>query len=187
MRCEMRRRGIVFLGAIVSIGLLNSVALAAHHERFKENCSGAFVTAQFSFDGSGNAGQYTASCRTSMGRALKTGVSQSATNVTGICTAPDGTAGTQYNLLERFDSVTFEKDGSQLFSFSNSGTECYSNTTNVFSKTESWTINGGTGKFKNATGNGTESINGITIDKPASPGFGTFGAEQTNSIGTISW
>ena len=187
MRCNVRRWGIVFLGAIVSIGFLTPLALAARTRKFKEDCSGAFVTAQFSFDGTGNAGQFTATCRSSMGRALKTGVSQSATTVIGSCTAPDGTVGTQYNLLERFDSVTFEKDGSQLFSFSNSGTECYSNTTNVFSKTESWTFVGGTGKFKNATGGGTESIRGTIIEKPASPGFGDFGAEQTNSTGTISW
>jgi len=165
------------------------VAIAEKKARhFKESCSGAFTGAAFSFDGNNTAGQYTALCSTNInGSALKSGVSQSATTVIGTCAAPDGTAGTEYNLLERFDSVTFKDDGSQIFSFSDTGFECFSNTTGVFSKTESWIITGGTGKFKNVTGQGTETITGRIIAKPESPGFGTFGAEQTDSTGTISW
>ena len=178
-----------FLVAATYIGSGPSLAFAGAKKSFKEFCSGAFVSAPFSFDGSGNAGQYTATCRTNLssGQALKSGVSQSAPTATGTCTAPDGTAGTQYNLLERDDSVTFKSDGSQIFSFSNSGVECYSNTTGSFGKTENWTIVGGTGKYKNVAGSGTESITGVIIAKPSSPGFGTFGTEQTTSTGSLTW
>lgn len=163
-------------------------ALAGQTRIFKEVCSGAFSTASFSFDGSGSAGQYTAECTTNIdGPGLKSGLSQNVTVSSGSCTARDGTAGTKYDLLNRIAVTTSTKDGSQIISSSDSGVECISNTTSVYEKTENWTITGGTGRFKNATGSGTEVIKGQVLAEPASPDSGKFGVEQTNSTGTISW
>ena len=189
MKRNSNRWSMVFLAVLACVVWAQApAALAARNKRFNEVCSGTVSTADFSFDGSEQAGQYTAECITNIdGPGLKSGLSQNVATATGSCTAPDGTVGTQYNLLQRYAVTTSTKNGAQIFSTSDSGVECISNTTNVFGKTESWTITGGTGKFKNVTGSGTEVITGAILAKPASPGFGKFGVEQTNSTGTISW
>lgn len=187
MNRRLNRRVIAFLAVIACLFSAGN-AHAAKNKKFKELCSGAFSSSNVSFDGSGTAGQYTAQCVSSIGgRGLKIGLSQNDSTSSGTCTAPDGTAGTQYDLLQRIAVTTSSKDGSQIFSTSDSGVECISNTTNVYEKTENWVITGGTGKFKNATGSGTEVIKGQILAEPESPGYGKYGVETTDSTGTISW
>ncbi|HVN63964.1 MAG TPA: hypothetical protein VMT58_04965 [Candidatus Binataceae bacterium] len=174
--------------AVAVLSAFIPLANAGKTKPFKEVCSGADSSSNVSFDGSGVAGQYTAECHTNIdGPGIKSGLAQNVSSSSGSCTAPDGTTGTQYNLLNRIAVTTSNKDGSQIISISNSGVECISNTTNVYGKTENWTISGGTGRFKNATGSGTETITGQILSEPSSPGYGKFGVEQTNSTGTISW
>ena len=117
MKRNSNRWSMVFLAVLACVVWAQApAALAARNERFNEVCSGTVSTADFSFDGSEQAGQYTAECITNIdGPGLKSGLSQNVATATGSCTAPDGTVGTPIQsvaTIRRYD--IYQERGTNL-------------------------------------------------------------------------
>jgi len=68
------------------------------------------------------------------------------------CTAPEGTAGENYTLEFATAASTYTLFSDQLFTYSQTGTLCTSLTTGVGAGKTTFSVSGGTGRFKNAAG-----------------------------------
>lgn len=150
--------------------------------------SGTFVTANFSFDGA-PAMLVTFSGSDNVGGPL-TGQEVAEYSVTGIsCTAPDGSEGTVFDLVQGVEVVTYQQG--QLYTAgagASAGTGCRSNTTGSFTVTQTHHVTGGTGKFINASGTYGGTSIGQALAAPGTPpgSFGVFGAFQGTESGAIA-
>ncbi len=147
----------------------------------------AHITPNFTYDGS-PAIELTGEGEDNVGGSfIFQGVKEySATSIS--CTAPDGTAGFQYDLIGA-NSVNTYKGFDQIFLSappSSTNIECASNTTGSFGGTTQYNVNGGSGKFQAASGTYTETFSGTTLAAPGSPGSGHFGATQFTSTGSVT-
>jgi hypothetical protein len=100
------------------------------------------------------------------------------------CTAPDGTAGTNYPLVGDIQINTYTSADQMYMSFS-TGNDCLSNTTPSFGGAQDGTVTGGTGKLAKASGPIHETYVGVFVSLPASPGFGYIVTVQVTITGTV--
>jgi hypothetical protein len=156
----------------------------------KGSGSFSFVSAFFTYDGVNGAILATGSGEDNFGgqETFQCVAEEVATKTS--CTAPDGSAGTRFNLVQA-DCVFTYKQG-QLYTKAvgaAAGGECGSNTTTSSGGSITYTVTGGSGKFAGASGSLTLPFNDQTLAAPVSPpgSFGVFGAAQFTSSGSVTY
>jgi hypothetical protein len=177
---------VISLTALVSAG-----GAEAKTVKVKGSDQGTGLTSAFSFDGVAPALSITYTGKDNIGGTFNAqDVGEYAFTATG-CTAPDGSAGTKFVLLQAAAVINYE-DGQLYLSGAaaagNSG--CASNTTGSFDLTETSTVIGGTGKFANASGSTTGTIaNGRELATPGMPpgSLGQFSAFQSSYTGSVTY
>jgi len=102
------------------------------------------------------------------------------------CTAPDGTAGEAFTLEFATGTTSYPAHGDQFWSYSFTGTTCVSLTTGVSAGTNSFTVFGGTGRFRGATGTINNTYTGSYLYFAQSGQTGYFGQLSGSSTGTIA-
>jgi hypothetical protein len=180
----------------VSLGLLFAVpkamaggasdAKAAKPVKYKAAGQLTFITANFSYDGNApavvnqfngkdNFGVFTGSC-----------VAEYATGVTA-CTAPDGSVGVSFDLVESDCVTTYGLTG-QIFSHAAAakGVGCQSGNTGSQSQTVSYNIVGGTGSFASAAGTLTGALIAFTTAAPLGGDGGIFGGGAFSETGSVT-
>jgi hypothetical protein len=151
--------------------------------------SGTFVTATFSFDGTAPAMLVTFSGTDNVGGPF-TGQEVAEYSLTGnSCTAPDGTDGSAFDLVEGVEVVTYQQG--QLYTAgagASEGVGCRSNTTGSFTVSQTHSVTGGTGKFINASGTYGGTSIGQTLAAPGTPpgSLGVFGAFEGTESGSVA-
>jgi len=180
--------GLGVLGLALMVVLISASESLAKTTKVKGSGSASFVTAFFSYDGVEDAFQFTGSGKDNLGgQSTFQVIAENGPATATVCTAPDGTAGLQYDLVAA-TGVTFYNTG-QLFSSavpSSSNHECVSNTTGSFGGTITYTVNGGTGKFATATGSVTATFTGQTLAAPLAGAGGFFGSEEFTVVGSVT-
>ena len=183
MQCKVTDLSVVGLAlVVVLISVSDSLAQA---NPVKGSGAGTFVTANFSYDGLAPAVSTTQSgTDTVAGPFTRQTVAESKPTITA-CTAPDSTAGLQFDLVAA-DTVTTFNTGQLYASAVASPTnhECVSNTTGSFGGAQTYTVNGGTGKYATATGTVTSTFTGQILTPSGAKGI--FGAEQFTSTGSVT-
>jgi hypothetical protein len=167
----------------------DSLAHANNSIAVKGSGFGTFVTASFSYDGIGQATYNTGSAKDNVGGAATAqGVSEySPTSTT--CTAPDGSAGVQFDLVAANNVETY--NAGQIFSSaepSAANEQCVSTTTGAYGGSATYTITGGSGNFAHVSGTFTLTFTGSILAAPGSPSGanGVFGANQFTTTGSLT-
>jgi hypothetical protein len=161
--------GIV--AGIIAILIISSNPSAfAETVTVKGSAQGTALTANFSFDGVTPASSIISTGKDNIGGTFNAqDVSEYAFSATS-CTAPDGTAGTAFVLVEGKEVRTYKKG--QLYTSGTAAADnsgCQSNTTGSFGLTETHSVIGGTGEFANASGSITQTVTGTGLAAPGSP------------------
>jgi hypothetical protein len=179
----------VIAGVVVVLMASKPETFAKTKQTNKGSLSGTFVTANFSFDGVAPAMLVIFSGTDNVGGPF-TGQEVGEYSLTGTsCTAPDGSEGTVFDLVQGVEVVTYEQG--QLYNAgagASAGSGCRSNSTGSFIVSQTHSVTGGTGRFVNASGTyGGISI-GQTLAAPGAPpgSFGVFGAFQGTESGSVS-
>jgi hypothetical protein len=187
--CTLRKG---FVGGLAFLVLLaaapNGYAAAARPIKYKGSGSDTFVTAFFTYDG-GSAMVATASGKDNLGGAFIEQCVSEVAATAGTCTAPDGSAGTLYNLVQSDCAGTYTGglyQGTGIYSTSTVGTDCSSNTSGSHGGSSTYTVTGGSGKLVGASGTAITTYTGVTLAAPQSPGGGFFGAQQFSSTGSVT-
>jgi hypothetical protein len=191
MKCKASALSIVSVLALVLVLILASESLAKA-TTVKGSGSATFISnSTFSYDGTpGDASVNTGSAKDNLGGQYTfQSVAEYGAATATTCTAPDGTAGLQYDLVASNTVVTY--NSGQAYSSavpSSSNKQCLSNTTGSFSGTTTYTVNGGTGKFATASGSVTITFTGTTLAAPGTPpgAGGFFGADQFTETGSVT-
>ena len=104
------------------------------------------------------------------------------------CIAPDGTAGETYTLEFATSASTFTPANDQIFTYSETGTLCTSLTTGAGEGKTTFTVSGGTGRFKGAAGSFVSSFTSSYLYSASAPGqTGYFGRDTYTDSGTITF
>jgi len=189
MKCNERGLGIVLGLALVAL-LLSASESLAKAITLKSSGTGTFVTANFSYDGVNPASYNTGSGKDNLGGQFTfQEVNEFGPATATTCTAPDGTAGLQYNLVASNGVATYNTG--QVYSSavaSSSNHSCISNTTGSIGGTVTHTVDGGTGKFAAAAGTSTATVTGNILAAPGTPpgAGGLFGAFKFTSTGSVT-
>jgi hypothetical protein len=179
----------VIAGAVVVLIVSKPIAFAETPQTNKGVSRGTFVTANFSFDGVTPALLVTFSGTDNVGGPF-TGQEVSEYSPTGTsCTAPDGSEGTIFDLVQGIEVVTYKQG--QLYTAgagASAGSGCRSNTTGSLIVHQMHSVTGGTGRFVNATGTYGGTSVGQTLAAPGNPqgSFGIFGAFQGTESGSVA-
>jgi len=146
------------------------------------------VNSSFTYDGAASAALLTGSEKTNIGPSTFQVVSEVSPS-TVVCTAPDGTAGTTFNLVQT-DAAGAWPQGQLYFTAVGAavGSQCVSNTTGSNGGSITYTITGGTGPFTGASGTTLLKFVGQTLAAPGSPAGsnGIFGAGQFTFSGSLT-
>ena len=162
---------LVIVGGIIAILIISSNPSAfAETVTVKGSAQGTALTANFSFDGVTPASSIISTGKDNIGGTFNAqDVSEYAFTATS-CTAPDGTAGTAFVLVQGKEVRTYKKG--QLYTSGTAAADnsgCQSNTTGSFGLTETHSAIGGTGEFANASGSITQTVTGTGLAAPGSP------------------
>ncbi|MGA2409793.1 MAG: hypothetical protein ABSG46_05300 [Candidatus Binataceae bacterium] len=182
----MRTKLTIAFGAL---GMMLSVAVAqayppSHPIAVKGSDAGSFVNSSFSFGGGVDAINTNYGADTLGGPFISQVVSE--VHFSGdTCIASDGSIGFLNDLYEALVVTTYFAGG-QLYTFSDDGTQCDSETTGVDSGSSTFTVIGGNGKFAGASGSGSASFTAVDLAAPYSPSVGFFGANQDTYSGTVT-
>jgi hypothetical protein len=180
---------VIIAGVVVVLMVSNPIAFAKTTQNNKGSLSGTFVTANFSFDGTAPAMLVTFSGTDNVGGPF-TGQEVAEYSLTGnSCTAPDGTDGSAFDLVEGVEVVTYQQG--QLYTAgagASEGVGCRSNTTGSFTVSQTHSVTGGTGRFANASGTYGGTSIGQTLAAPGTPprSLGVFGAFQGTESGSVA-
>lgn len=188
MSIRIRQLFLVLGVAFVSALTVASAGFAKTPKTFSGSGSYSFVSAEFSyvalapgvlFTGSGGdnlGGPYTFQC-----------VAEFST--TTSCTAPDGSAGTTFDLVQSDCALTYEHGQLYLSAVgAAAGSQCISNTTGSSGGSVAYTVTGGTRKLSGASGSFAVSFTNQTLAAPGSPAGskGIFGAGQFTERGSLT-
>jgi hypothetical protein len=136
------------------------------------------VNSSFTYDGAAQAALLTGSEKTNIGPSTFQVVSEVSPS-TVACTAPDGTAGTVFNLVQT-DAAGAWPQGQLYFTAvgAAAGSQCVSSTTGSNGGSITYSITGGTGAFTGVSGTTLLKFTGQTLASPGSPpgNNGIFGA-----------
>jgi hypothetical protein len=146
------------------------------------------VSSSFTYDGAAPAALLTGSEKTNLGPATFQVVSEVSPSAVA-CTAPDGTAGTTFNLVQT-DAAGAWSNG-QLYvtaAGAAAGSQCVSSTTGSNGGSVTYTITGGTGAFAGASGRTLLKFAGQTLAAPGNPpgSNGLFGAGRFTFTGFLT-
>ena len=182
----MKSRVLSVLSAIAMLLLTNPVyAAGARSVKFSATGGCTFTNSTITFDGVNYASIST--CTESNSFGLATGQVIGAYYDSGpACTAPDGTAGETYTLEFATGAGTFAAFNDQIFSYSSTGTLCTSVTTGAGAGKTTFTVSGGTGRFKNATGSFVSSLSSSYLYSAGPGQTGYFGRDTYSNNGTIT-
>jgi hypothetical protein len=186
-----RYRFVLALAMVVSLIMVSAGgAEAKTKKKVKGSSQGTGVTSAFSFDGAAPAFSIISTGRDNLGGKFNGQDVGEYLVTTTPCTAPDGSAGTEFDLVQAAEVVNYE-DG-QLYSIgagTGDGTGCASSTTGSYGLTESHTVIGGTGKFANAAGTIVGVVVGNTLAAPGNPPgkLGLFSGFQSTFTGSVTY
>jgi hypothetical protein len=142
---------VIVTGIIAALMISSNLSAFAETETVKGSAQGTALTANFSFDGVTPASSIISTGKDNIGGKFNAqDVSEYAFTATS-CTAPDGTAGTAFVLVQGKEVRTYKKG--QLYTSGTAAADnsgCQSNTTGSFGLTETHSVIGGTGEFANA-------------------------------------
>ena len=188
----MKRNMFAKIGSIVvatTVIVVMGAGVSKAGQNYKETFSGSYTNdPNFSYDGEANnpiSYGATAGHDNIEGNFVAQDYFEADATGSGPCTAPDGTAGSNFPLVAENDINTYPS-GDQLYLFFATGNDCGSNSTGVFAGTEDGTVIGGSGKLAKASGPIHESYVGVVISAPASPGFGFIATAQATITGTVT-
>ena len=146
------------------------------------------VNSSFTYDGAAPAALLTGSETSNFGPATFQVVSEVSPS-TVACTAPDGTAGTIFNLVQTDAAGAWAK-GQLYFTAvgAAAGSQCVSSTTGSNGGSITYTITGGTGAFAGASGATLLKFSGQTLAAPGTPpgSNGIFGAGKFSFSGSLT-
>jgi len=182
---------LVIVAGVIAILIISSNPSAfAKTVKVKGSGQGTGLTSAFSFDGVAPASSIIPTGKDNIGGTSNNQDVGEYSVTASSCTAPDGTAGTAFVLVEARLVHNYNKD--QLYSSGtaaagNSG--CGSNTTGSFGLTETQSVIGGTGKFANASGSISFQVTGTTLAAPGSPpgALGLFSGFQFTESGSVTF
>jgi hypothetical protein len=178
------RPSIGLVAGLVALAFFSvSPRAEAASKEFRGRISGTFVSTPFSFDG-GSALYCNLFGQSSLGRFTFQGVAEEKPNGHS-CTLPGGESGVALKLVGETDAFRFDPSGGLLFDHATSGTFCLNPTTGAVVATEEYTVDGGTGRFTDAGGSFTFTINGGFLAAPTPPGSGDFGFFTAAIEGTV--
>ena len=182
---------LVIVTGIIAILIISSNPSAfAETVTVKGSAQGTALTANFSFDGVAPASSIISTGKDNIGGTFNAqDVGEYAFTATS-CTAPDGTAGTAFVLVQGKEVRTYKKG--QLYTSGTAAADnsgCQSNTTGSFGLTETHSVIGGTGKFANASGSITQTVTGTGLAAPGTPPgkLGSFSAFKYTMSGSVSF
>jgi len=147
------------------------------------------VNSSFTYDGAASAALLTGSESSNLGPATFQVVSEVSPS-TVACTAPDGTAGTTFDLVQTDAAGAWGQKGQLFFTAvgAQAGSQCVSSTTGSNGGSITYTITGGTGAFAGASGSTLLKFTGHTLAATGSPpgSTGIFGAGQFTFSGSLT-
>jgi len=173
----------------IAAGVLAAV-IASHHNAFagtvnvKGSEAGSFVTANFSYDGISPALLAIYAGRDNVGGPFNGQEISEYSFTTGSCTAPDGSAGFPFVLVQADEVDTYHQG--QLVSTAKGqadGKGCAGNT-GITGAVLTLSVSYGTGKLANASGSITETFTCPTLAFNATSGI--FGACQVTRTGSVT-
>jgi hypothetical protein len=180
---------LVIVAGVLAGVILSNQSVFAGTVKVKGSEQGTALTANFSFDGVAPASSITFTGTDNLGGPFNgQDVGEYAATATS-CTAPDGSAGTAFVLVQAKEVVNYK--AGQLYSSgagAADGLGCASNTTGSFGLTETHSVIGGTGKFEDASGSITGKVIGQTLAAPGSPPGrrGLFSGFQATESGSVN-
>jgi hypothetical protein len=159
---------------------------AAHALKYNGSGGETFTTTLFSYDDA--AYGYSITYKGSDTFGAFTGQCVAEFVADGTCTAPDKTAGTEFDIVAADCAQMYANPTVQLFSHfaAQTGVECASDTTGSYTETSDGTFTGGTGRLAGTTGNFTSVQNGTALTTPSGPQLGAFGAGTFTITGTYT-
>jgi hypothetical protein len=162
-------------------------AAAAKPIKYKGTGTQTFISAYFSYDENGPATLSTGSGKDNSGPYTFQCVTQ-VTNTATACTAPDSTPGIKSDLVASDCIATFGVKG-QAYSHAGAqtGVQCTSLTTGVFTSTIIFNSVGGSGKFTAPlNGDISSTTNGVVTAAPNGGASGVFGGGSFINTGTLT-
>ena len=185
---------LVTVAGVIAILIISSNPSAfAKTVTVKGLGQGTDLTSAFSFDGVAPAVSIVSTGKDNLGGTFNIQDVGEYSFTATSCTAPDGTAGTTFFLVQSAAVINYK--GGQIYTSGtaaagNSG--CTSSTTpgtGSFGLTETVSVTGGSGKFAHASGSITFTVVGTGLAAPGSPpgALGTFGAFQYIMSGSVTF
>jgi hypothetical protein len=180
----------IVAGIIAILIISSSPSAFAETETVKGSAQGTGLTANFSFDGVTPASSIISTGKDNIGGTFNAqDVGEYAGTATS-CTAPDGTAGTAFVLVQAKQVRTYKKG--QLYTSGTAAADnsgCSSSTTGSFGLTETHSVIGGTGEFANASGSITVTVTGTGLAAPGTPPgkLGMFSGFQYSMSGSVTF
>ena len=179
---------------LIMVGVIAAV-IASSHNGFAGTVAiigreaGTFVTANFTYDGTSNAGWSTYKGDDNVGGRFTGQDLEEYSFTRSSCTAPDHSVGTVIVLVQATRADIYNQG--QLYSAgvgAADGTGCVSNTTGRVGATLILSVTGGTGKFANASGSLRTTITAQVLAAPGSPpgSLGLFGARRVTRTGSVT-
>ena len=181
---------VIGAGVIAILIISSNPSAFAKTVTVKGSGQGTALTSAFSFDGVAPALSIISTGKDNIGGTFNAQDVGEYSFTATSCTAPDGSAGTKFVLVQAA-AVTNYKSGQIYLSGTaaagNSG--CGSNTTGSFGLTETSSVIGGTGKFANASGSITVTVTGTTLAAPGIPPgkLGDFNTFQDTFSGSVTF
>ena len=178
--------GSIVIATTVIVVMCGVSRAAAKSKHYKATCAGSYTRdPSLSYDGEVNLAVGNLSGYDNIeGNFVAQDYAEDALTSSGTCTAPDGTAGTNYPLVGDIQINTYTSADQMYMSFS-TGNDCLSNTTPSFGGAQDGTVTGGTGKLAKASGPIHETYVGVFVSAPLSPGFGYIVTVQVTITGTV--
>ena len=180
-------------GVIAILIISSNPSAFAKAVMVKGSGQGTDLTSAFSFDGVAPALSIVSTGKDNVGGRFNIQDVGEYSFTATSCTAPDGTAGTAFFLVQAAEVINYRNGQLYLSGTSARGNRgCASSTTpgtGSFGLTETETVIGGTGKFANVSGSITFKVVGNGLAAPGSPpgALGSFGAFQYTTSGSVTF
>jgi hypothetical protein len=181
------------VGAIALLIMSSNPRAFAKTVTVKGSGQGTDLTSAFSFDGAAPALSIVSTGKDNIGGTFNIQAVGEYSFTADSCTAPDGSAGTAFFLVQAAEVINY-KDGQLYLSGTSAtgNTGCTSSTTpgtGSFGLTETETVIGGSRKFAKASGSITFTVVGTGLAAPGSPpgSLGSFGAFHYTTSGSVTF